>query len=129
MSLSEAFLTMTIHATSPRRFATLIRAAVSLLAGAAAAAALAAPSAAAEPRCSRQAESALAAVGIDRSDIRDLNIITILGSQEMGTVAEYQAWATLRSCTGSVVVRMRYTCGIIDTYARGTCEGQVSGLR
>lgn len=118
------------HATAPRRLARPLRVAGALLAFVTAAAIDPAPSgAAAEPRCSRQAQAHLAALGVERSDIQDLNVVTIPGSQEMGNVAEYQAWTNLRSCEGSVVVRMRHSCGIIDTYARGACRGRVPGLR
>lgn len=121
---------MTRHVAPCRRFAPRICGFALLLGVAAAAAALPGlPAAAAEPRCSREAEAHLTALGIERGDIEALDIIRILGSQEMGNVAEYQAWARLRSCAGSVVVRMRFSCGVIDSYARGTCSGQVPGLR
>lgn len=85
------------------------------------------PGAAADQHCLQQAQAQLTALGIAPSNVENVSVVTIVGSREIGNVLEYQAWATLRSCTGSIVTRMSHTCRVIDTYARGDCQSMRGG--
>ncbi len=64
----------------------------------------------------------LDSLGIDRSDVTGIDMITILAVPEMGNIRELQAWASFQSCAGSLVVKLAKSCRVKEAYSRGGCR-------
>ena len=93
--------------------------------------ALAAPAAvASEHFCRPVVEREIDRVHLDRADIRKIFIIKKLVSTNGGEdsrVVGYNAWVDLKSCRGSMVVRLYRNCRVITVYTRHECR--VPGVR
>ncbi len=71
--------------------------------------------------CTTAVTRHLDSLGIDRSDVTGIDMITILTVPEFGTT-ELQAWASFRSCAGNLVVKLAKSCRVKEEYARGGCR-------
>jgi hypothetical protein len=83
---------------------------------------LGAPAAAEPTPCRTSAARHLERIGIDPGDVADIAMVRIISLPEVGGLIEVQAWASLKSCRGSVVVKLTPLCRVKETYARGRCE-------
>ncbi len=72
--------------------------------------------------CKTVAAKHLETLGIDSEDVTDIAMIRILNNPEFGTIRELQAWATLLSCPGNVVINLTPRCRVKDAYTRGGCR-------
>ena len=72
--------------------------------------------------CITVAAKHLEDLGVPARDVKDIAIIRILSNPEFGSVLELQAWASLHSCSGSVVVKLTHFCRVKETYTRGGCQ-------
>lgn len=72
--------------------------------------------------CQTVAAKRLESLGIAATEVKDISMIRVLNSPELGTVREWQAWATLQSCRGSVVIKLTTGCRVKETYTRGGCR-------
>jgi hypothetical protein len=63
----------------------------------------------------------LKGLGIEANGIKEINVVSIIGNLEIGNTVELQAWTLLKSCTGSLVVKMTPLCSVKETYSRGGC--------
>ncbi len=72
--------------------------------------------------CQAVAAKRLESLGIAATEVKDISMIEILNSSEFGRVRELQAWATLQSCRGSVVIKLTTGCRVKETYTRGGCR-------
>jgi len=104
-----------IRPRSPRAF--------TILGGALASALLLGAPAAAQPApCRDSAARHLDRLGIEPGDVTDIAMVQIISQPEVGGLTEVQAWASLRSCPGAVVVKLTPLCRVKETYSRGRCE-------
>ena len=71
--------------------------------------------------CSDSTVAHLKGLGIEANDIDEINFVRVIGSFEIGNTVELQAWTLLKSCTGSLVVKMSPHCSVKETYSRGEC--------
>ena len=72
--------------------------------------------------CTTAVTRHLDSLGIDRSDVTGIDMVTTLAVPEMGTIRELQAWASFRSCAGSLVVKLAKSCRVKEEYTRGGCR-------
>ena len=72
--------------------------------------------------CTTAVTRHLDSLGIDRSNVTGIDMITILAVPEMGNISELQAWASFRSCAGNLVVKLAKSCRVKEEYARGGCR-------
>ncbi len=72
--------------------------------------------------CTTAVTRHLDSLGIDRRDVTGIDMITTLAVPEMGTIRELQAWASFRSCAGSLVVKLAKSCRVKEEYTRGGCR-------
>ena len=72
--------------------------------------------------CETVAAKRLESLGIAATEVKDISMIQILNSPEFGTIRELQAWATLLSWPGNVVINLTPRCRIKETYTRGGCR-------
>ncbi len=86
-------------------------------------AAASAPATAAGPPCRAAAAGQLEELGIPAADVEDIAVVAMrTGGRDGGRIVELQAWSKLRSCRGSVVVRLTPFCRVKETYSRGGCR-------
>ncbi len=72
--------------------------------------------------CQTVAAKRLESLGIAPTEVKDISMIRILNNPEFGTIRELQAWATLLSCSGNVVIKLTPRCRVKETYTRGGCR-------
>ena len=72
--------------------------------------------------CGTVAAKHLEDLNVPPADIKDIAVVRILNNPEFGSVLELQAWASLRSCSGNVVVKLTHFCRVKETYTRGGCR-------
>ena len=82
------------------------------------------PAHAAENRpCTTTVTRHLDGLGIDRSDVTDIFMITIpQWRAHEREDNELQAWASFRSCAGNLVVKLTTVCRVKEEYTRGGCR-------
>ena len=81
-----------------------------------------APALAGTEPCQTVVAKRLESLGIAPTEVKDISMIRILNNPEFGTTRELQAWATLLSCPGSVVIKLTHRCRVKETYTRGGCR-------
>jgi len=74
------------------------------------------------PVCQAEARRELARLGIPETDIRDLNVSSLVSGSFAPRITQYQGWARLSSCPGSVVVVMDDSCRPMSYFTRGGCN-------
>ncbi len=72
--------------------------------------------------CQTVAAKRLESLGIAATEVKDISMIRILNNPEFGTTRELQAWATLLSCPGNVVIKLTPRCRVKEAYTRGDCR-------
>ena len=76
--------------------------------------------------CQPAFDEALAKLPLTNADIRSYAITTDGSGGRVSMVLGYSAWLGLKSCKGSVVIRVDSSCDFMQTYVKGDC--QVAGL-
>ena len=76
--------------------------------------------------CQPAFDEALAKLPLSNADIRSYAITTDGSGGRVSVVLGYSAWLGLKSCKGSVVIRVDSFCALMQTYVQGDC--QVAGL-
>ena len=62
-------------------------------------------------------------LNVDPSDIRKIHHMAAhAANRESARKTGYEAWVSLRSCKGNLVVKMSLRCKIRDVYGHGDCE-------
>jgi hypothetical protein len=84
--------------------------------------ATAAPALAASNRCETAVKERLAQMSIDPEDVDDIHVAARIANQRGGSVSGYDGWADLKSCHGSIVLRLDRRCRVKDVYSRGECK-------
>lgn len=79
-------------------------------------------------RCADAVEGRLAELPLAAGDVKSVRIVEKLNlDDEFGPeVLGVEGWVRLNSCSGWLVVNMRASCYILETYTRGDCR--VEGL-
>jgi len=72
--------------------------------------------------CQTATAEHLQSLGVDSRDIKEINMVRIIGLPELGNTIEFQGWANLESCQGSVVVKLTPLCRPKEAYSRGNCK-------
>lgn len=72
--------------------------------------------------CQTAAAEHLQNLGVGSQDIKEINMVRIIGLPELGNTIELQGWAILKSCQGSVVMKLTPACRPKETYSRGNCD-------
>ncbi len=72
--------------------------------------------------CQTVAAKQLESLGIAATEVKNISMIQILNSPEFGRIRELQAWATLLSCRGGVVIKLTPRCRVKEAYTRGGCR-------
>ncbi len=72
--------------------------------------------------CQTVAAKRLESLGIAATEVKDISMIQIVNNPEFGSIRELQAWATLLSCRGSVVIKLTPHCRVKEAYTRGGCR-------
>ena len=72
--------------------------------------------------CQTVAAKRLESLGIAATEVKDISMIQIVNNPEFGSIRELQAWATLLSCRGSVVIKLTSHCRVKEAYTRGGCR-------
>ncbi|HZH27011.1 MAG TPA: hypothetical protein VEY95_07505 [Azospirillaceae bacterium] len=74
------------------------------------------------PVCQAETLRELARLGIPQTDVRDLNVSSLVNGSFNPRITQYQGWARLSSCQGSVVVVMDDSCRPMSYFTRGGCN-------
>ncbi|MFQ5776024.1 MAG: hypothetical protein ACE5GS_16000 [Kiloniellaceae bacterium] len=72
--------------------------------------------------CRSVAARHLERLDIDPGNVKDISMIAIITQPEFGSIVEYQAWASFKSCPGTLVIKMTPWCRIKEEYTRGGCR-------
>ncbi len=87
------------------------------------AALLASPALAAGDPCEAEVSERIARMNIDPGDVRSISVAARVRSRRGGSsVSGYDAWVSLESCRGSIVMRLSRQCRIEDVYGKGDCK-------
>ena len=82
-----------------------------------------APAEAARNPCEATVAERLERLNVDPSDIRRIDYVPVYRSRRDNTqLIGFEAWVSLRSCRGNLVVKMSRQCRIRQVYGRGECE-------
>ena len=82
-----------------------------------------APADAARNPCEATVAERLERLNVDPSDIRRIDYVPVRRSSRDNTrVIGFEAWVSLRSCRGNLVINLSKRCRIRDVYGRGECE-------
>ncbi len=82
-----------------------------------------APADAARSPCKAAVAERLDALNVDRPDIRKISYVALHSSRrEGGPMIGFEAWVSLQSCKGNLVVNLSKRCRIRDVYGRGECK-------
>ena len=73
-------------------------------------------------RCEAQAYRALAQASIPKSEVRSLRVSVTRVPRKGPRHDRLEAWAKIRSCSGSVVVVMTNACFVRQVYPTGNCR-------
>ncbi|MGF1628422.1 MAG: hypothetical protein ACFCUT_03030 [Kiloniellaceae bacterium] len=78
-------------------------------------------------RCASEIDDHLAALPLAPGDVKSIRIIERVNLEDFGPeIFGVDAWVRLNSCSGWLVIDMRPTCYVLQTYTRGDCR--VEGL-
>jgi hypothetical protein len=95
--------------------------AVSLvLAGLLTAGALSATQAQAGHLCQDSIAGYLDRLKIAEDEVASLNVYSV--KQKVGQPTGYNAWVSLKTCQGNLVINLSATCRVDDAYTRGDCR-------
>ncbi len=84
---------------------------------------ISAPADAARNLCEATVAERLERLNVDPSDIRRIDYVPVHRSRRDNTrVIGFEAWVSLRSCRGNLVINLSKRCRIRDVYGRGECE-------
>ncbi len=72
--------------------------------------------------CQTVAAKRLEGLGIAAAEVKNISMIQIVNNPEFGMITEWQAWATLLSCPGNVVIKLTPRCRVKEAYTRGGCR-------
>jgi len=87
----------------------------------------AAAQAADSQRCAREVDDHLASLPLPPGEVKSVRITERVNLEDFGPeIFGVDAWVRLNSCSGWLVINMRPTCYIKQTYTRGDCR--VEGL-
>ncbi len=82
-----------------------------------------APADAARSPCKAAVAERLDELNVDPSDIRKITYVTLHSSRrEGGPMIGFEAWVSLQSCKGNLVINLSKRCRIRDVYGRGECK-------
>ncbi len=82
-----------------------------------------APAEAAKKFCEAIVAERLDSLNVDSSDIRKIHYLAAHATnRDGGRKTGYEAWVSLRSCKGNLVVKMSLRCKIREVYGHGDCE-------
>ncbi len=82
-----------------------------------------APADAARTPCKAAVAERLDQMQVDPSDIRKISYVALRSSRrEGGPTIGFEAWVSLQSCKGNLVINLSKRCRIRDVYGRGECE-------
>ncbi len=83
---------------------------------------ISAPADAARSPCEATVAERLDDLNVDPSDIRKIGYVAVRGGREGGQLIGFEAWVSLQSCKGNLVINLSKRCRIRDVYGRGECE-------
>ncbi len=83
---------------------------------------ISAPADAARSPCEATVAERLDDLNVDPSDIRKIHYLAVRGVREGGQLIGFEAWVSLHSCKGNLVINLSKRCRIRDVYGRGECE-------
>lgn len=87
------------------------------------AALVAPPALAAGDPCEAVVSERLARMNIDPGDVRSISVAARIRSRRGGSsVTGYDAWVSLESCRGSIVMSLSRECRIKRVYSKGDCK-------
>ncbi len=94
-----------------------------LMTGIALALVIAAPAEATQHDCEAVVAQRLDRLNVDPSDIRKISYIPIYRFMaEDEELIGYEAWVSLHSCRGNLVIDMDQYCRLRQVYGRGACD-------
>lgn len=80
-----------------------------------------------EEICRAEVQSYLTELPLAEGDVKSVRIIERVNLDEFGPdILGVEGWVRLNSCSGWLVINMRPTCYILESYTRGDCR--VEGL-
>ncbi len=81
------------------------------------------PADAARSPCKAAVAERLDALNVDPSDIRNISYVVQHSShRDGGSAIGFEAWVSLKSCKGNLVINLSKRCRIRDVYGRGECK-------
>ncbi len=83
---------------------------------------ISAPADAARSPCKATVAERLDDLNVDPSDIRKIGYVAVRGNSEGGQLIGFEAWISLQSCKGNLVINLSKRCRIRDVYGRGECK-------
>src|SRR3546814_17317970 len=73
--------------------------------------------------CNAEVESKLRELPLAEGDIKSVRVVEETNLDEFGPpILGVEGWVRLNSCSGWLVINMRPTCYILQTYTRGDCR-------
>ena len=76
--------------------------------------------------CEARINKALADMSVPMEDVKSIKVTRRAKGAKSASNYDLDAWIRLKSCSGYVMVLMRNTCYVQDTYTAGNCT--VSGM-
>ncbi len=80
------------------------------------------PADAARSPCKATVAERLDHLNVDPSDIRKIDYVAVSGGSEGEQIIGFEAWVSLQSCKGNLVLNLSRRCRIRDVYGRGECK-------
>ncbi len=80
----------------------------------------------AEYHCEPTATERLNRLKVDPSDVRKIDWVEVIKPRTDDYVERIDAWVSLRSCEGHVVMEITIHCYVRQIYGRGECASVVS---
>ncbi len=79
--------------------------------------------AAARSQCKAAVAERLDELNVDAADIRKISTVVQHSShREGGPPTGYEAWVSLSSCKGNLVIKLSKRCRVRQVYGRGECK-------
>ncbi|MDJ0896720.1 MAG: hypothetical protein QNJ92_16365 [Alphaproteobacteria bacterium] len=81
------------------------------------------PTAALAKSCKAAVFEELERLGITRDDITEARLYPVVQPNVGGgRLIGWEAWIERKSCDGQIVINLRTSCNVRDTYGRGDCK-------
>ncbi len=72
------------------------------------------------PSCQDAISDYLASLKIDAEDVTSLNVFAV--KHRSSRPMNYDAWVSMKTCRGNLIINLSFNCRLVDAYTRGDCS-------